>query len=159
MKKIIWALTLFTLISSCSNSNKPKKPKDLIPKDKMVNILLDVSLINSAKGLNKSIMENNGLVPDMYIYTKHQIDSLQFKSSNRYYAYNLEEYDDIIKKVNDSLKTLRNKYNSLVEKEKAEERKKDSIEKAKRPRKTLLEAPSWDNTSLNKNPNAPLKKE
>src|SRR5690606_15976872 len=99
-----------------------------------------------AKGLNKSIMENNGLVPDMYIYTKHQIDSLQFKSSNRYYAYNLEEYDDIIKKVNDSLKTLRNKYNSLVEKEKAEERKKDSIEKAKRPRKTLLEAPSWDNT-------------
>src|SRR5690606_14389666 len=139
MKKIIFALTLVTLIISCSNPGKPKKPKDLISKDKMVNILLDVSLVNSAKGVNKTIMENNGLVPDQYIYKKYQIDSVQFMSSNMYYTYNLKEYEDIIKKVNDSLKKLKTKYNILVEKEKTEERKADSIKKSKLPKKEITE--------------------
>jgi hypothetical protein len=132
MKKILIAITLFALITSCYNSSKPKKPKNLISKDQMVEILIDVALINSAKGINKSIIENNGIVPDTYIYNKHQIDSLQFVLSNEYYTYNIKEYQEIIFKVSDSLKSLRSKYDVLAEKDKDEQQKMDSIKRANR---------------------------
>ncbi|MCX7551000.1 DUF4296 domain-containing protein [Xanthomarina sp. F2636L] len=138
MKKIIIALTLFVFITSCYNSEKPKKPKNLISKEKMVDILMDVSLINSAKGINKSIIENNDIVPDAFIYSKHQIDSTQFVLSNEYYTFNLKDYEQIINKVNDSLKTLRDTYNTLVEKEQNETRKNDSIKRSKRKNKGFL---------------------
>ena len=138
MRKIIPFLILFVFIGACSNSGKSKKPKNLLTKDQMVNILLDVSFINSAKGLNKSILKNNGVVPEEYIYKKHQIDSLQFVSSNQYYSYHLKEYQEIIDKVNDSLKTLQDTYDVLVRKDSDSERKADSIKKSKQPKKELL---------------------
>ena len=138
MRKIIPFLILFVFIGACSNSGKSKKPKNLLTKDQMVNILLDVSFINSAKGINKSILKNNGVVPEEYIYKKHQIDSLQFVSSNQYYSYNLKEYQEIIDKVNDSLKTLQDTYDVLVRKDSDSERKADSIKKSKQPKKELL---------------------
>ncbi|MEO8933399.1 MAG: DUF4296 domain-containing protein [Xanthomarina sp.] len=133
MKKILIGLTLFALIASCSYATKPKKPKDLISKDRMINILIDVSLINSAKGINKSILENSGMVPDQYIFEKYQIDSLQFISSNEYYTYNLKDYEDIVNKISDSLKMLRTMYSDLAEKEKEAQRISDSIRISKLP--------------------------
>ncbi|MCX7547006.1 DUF4296 domain-containing protein [Xanthomarina sp. F1114] len=138
MKNFITLLVLVAFVCSCSNFEKRKKPKNLISKEKMVSILLDVSIVNSAKGLNKITLENNGVVPDQYIYQKYNIDSLQFISSNEYYTYNLNDYEDIISKVNDSLKTLKEIYDAALEVEKIEERKLDSIKKTKRPTKALI---------------------
>jgi hypothetical protein len=98
----------------------------------MVGILIDVAIINSAKGINKSIIENNGILPDVYIYNKHQIDSLQFVLSNEYYTYNIKDYQEIISKVNDSLNTLRSKYNVLADKDENEKQKLDSIKRTNR---------------------------
>lgn len=138
MKNIFIAITLFSLITSCYDAEKPNKPENLLSKDKMVEVLLDVSLLNAAKGINKSILEKNGIVPDSYVYDKHNIDSLQFLNSNNYYTYYINDYQEIINKVNDSLKTLRTKYNVLYEKEKYEEKKLDSIKRSKRKNKGFI---------------------
>lgn len=137
MKKIIILLTLVAFISSCSNSQKPKKPKNLISKEKMVDILIDVSIVNSAKGINKLTLEKNGVVPEQYIYKKYQIDSVQFILSNEYYTYHLKDYQDIIVKVNDSLSALKSVLNVALEKEKLEERKKDSLKRSSLPKKEI----------------------
>ena len=151
MKNIIILLVLVAFVCSCSNFEKHKKPKNLISKEKMVNILLDVSIVNSAKGLNKITLENNGVVPDQYIYQKYHIDSLQFISSNEYYTYNLNDYEDIINKVNDSLKTLKGIFETALEKEKIEERKMDSIKKTKRPTKALINTEAFQEEASGKN--------
>ncbi|MCB0388033.1 MAG: DUF4296 domain-containing protein, partial [Winogradskyella sp.] len=83
-------------------------------------------------------LEKNGIVPDSYVYDKHNIDSLQFLNSNNYYTYYINDYQEIINKVNDSLKTLRTKYNVLYEKEKYEEKKLDSIKRSKRKNKGFI---------------------
>jgi hypothetical protein len=137
MKKILIVLTLFVFITSCYNSSKPKKPKNLISKDQMVEILIDVSLINSAKGFNKSIIETNGIKPDSFIYRKHNIDSLQFVLSNEYYTYNLNEYLEIISQVEDSLNVLRRKYDILADKDSDKERELDSIKRSKRKKEVI----------------------
>tara|TARA_R110002049_G_scaffold70608_6_gene182369 strand:+ start:3617 stop:4180 length:564 start_codon:yes stop_codon:yes gene_type:complete len=118
------------LVASCYQYKKPEKPKNLISKDKMVDILIDVKLIASANAINKKIMENNGLNPETYVFTKHNIDSLQFALSNDYYAFYSKEYEEIYTKVIDSLDELKGIYKALElkEEEAAEaKRKQDSI--------------------------------
>lgn len=136
-KSLIYILLVYFFIS-CSGFRKPKKPENLISKDKMVNVLIDMSLLTSAKGINKSKIENNGIIPERYVYAKHNIDSLQFVESNIYYTYNLKEYQEIINKVSDSLNKLRIEYNILVEKDEKEKREQDSIKRSKRKDKGIL---------------------
>jgi hypothetical protein len=138
MKNSLIYILFISFLISCSGINKPKKPKNLISKDQMVNVLLDMSLLSSAKGINKSKIENNGIIPESYVYAKNNIDSIQFVESNAYYTNNLNEYQEIIKKVEDSLNILRENYNILYEKEEKEKRIQDSIKRSKKTNKEVL---------------------
>lgn len=152
-KKIIWCfLVALITISGCKHSNTPEKPKNLIPEDKMVNVLIDLSLLSSAKGLNKKIIENNGITPDEYVYQKHNIDSLQFSESNTYYSYFVDDYSNIYVRVKDSLEKLKRKYTRLEQSENKIEKtpnidnkkriKRDSLRIIKKD--SLLDPPSFE---------------
>lgn len=124
-------LILSLLLSSCYKVKKPNKPENLISEDNMVNILVDMAIISSAKGVNKSNIEKNGIIPDEYIYKKNNIDSTTFAESNAYYAFDIKKYDAIYLRVKDSLTILREKYKAIDEEEKKIKEKKDSINRAK----------------------------
>jgi hypothetical protein len=106
-----------------------KKPDNLISKSKMVDIIYDMSLVSAAKGVNRKLMEQQGLHPDKYVYEKHGIDSAQFAQSNEYYAFDLNTYEDIYKKVKFKLEKDKKYYSELVQKE---DKKRDSINKERR---------------------------
>lgn len=132
MKQFLIYLSIMFFMVSCYNSEKPAKPLDLIDKDKMVNVIIDMSLISAAKGINIRELENNGVYPLDYIYKKYNIDSLQFAKSNAYYTYYSDDYESIYNTVKDSLDILKKKYRSIENIEKKEKRKRDSIRKAKK---------------------------
>ena len=69
----------------------------------MIEIIYDMSLISVSKGINKRILENNGMKPKSYILKKYNIDSLQFVTSNEYYSKDLEKYLFIYEKVLEKL--------------------------------------------------------
>lgn len=97
MRKIVILVCIALAIISC-NGNSIEKPNNLIGRDKMVDILYDVSLLEAIK--NQNI--NGGLsskAGNQYIYKKYKIDSLQFVKSNKYYASNIEEYKKMIEEV------------------------------------------------------------
>ncbi len=119
------------LLVSCYDIKKPEKPENLIAKDKMVNIIIDLSLFNSAKGINKRTLENKGINLEQFIYKKHNIDSLQFAASNNYYAYNIVEYEAIYDRVKDSLTGLKDEYSAIENKKKKVKQKRDSIRREK----------------------------
>src|SRR5690606_6606933 len=125
--KYICYLGIIALLFSCNYSEKPSKPKNLIPEDKIVAIIVDIALLNSAKGTNKAVLENNNVNTENYIYRKHNIDSAQFAKSNDYYAYNLKKYTAIYKKVEDSLDKLKAFYKEKSEQELKEKREKDTV--------------------------------
>ncbi len=83
----------------------------------MVEVLVELALVSSAKGINKRELENKGLVPDAYVYKKHKIDSTQFVQSNNYYAFDIEVYTEIYQKVKDSLEALRVVYKEVLKEE------------------------------------------
>lgn len=119
MKYFIKYIFLLVLAMSCNNNSieKPKKPKNLIKKDKMVDIIIDMSLFTAAKGVNKYIIESNGILPEDYIYKKHAIDSTQFAKSSEYYAYNLESYEGIYNSVKIKLEAKKVYYDSIIDAE------------------------------------------
>lgn len=111
---------------SCGNTTT-KKPTNLISEDQMVEILYDVMIINSAKGVNKQLLENNIQNPKEYIYTKHNIDSLQFAESSAYYTNKRDVYKSIYDRLDLKLNAKKTAYETIIENQK---RKKDSIKKS-----------------------------
>lgn len=109
MKKLVVFVLVFSLFVSCKKENRPEKPQNLIPKDQMVNIILDMSILTAAKGVNRVALEDKGIMPEDFVYKKYGIDSLQFAASNNYYAHHIQEYEDIYLIVNDSLKALKDR--------------------------------------------------
>lgn len=97
MKKIIILVCGVLVLMGC-NGNSIDKPNNLIGKEKMVDILYDISLLEAIK--NQNI--NGGLsskAGNEYIYKKYKIDSLQLVKSNKYYAANIEEYKKMVEEV------------------------------------------------------------
>ncbi|WP_298238600.1 DUF4296 domain-containing protein [uncultured Algibacter sp.] len=127
LKRFTILLAVLVIASSCYNLKGPKKPKNLISKEQMINILIDIRLLSSATGANKKVLDNHNIIPEAYIYKKYKIDSLQFNLSNNYYAYHVEDYDDIYAKIQDSLKYLKEFFTELEKKELKEQKEKDSI--------------------------------
>ncbi|QRM88363.1 DUF4296 domain-containing protein [Lacinutrix sp. WUR7] len=130
MRNFLYAICVLLLVS-CYSQHKPKKPKNLLSKEQMVDIIIGVSLYNSAKGVNKKVLERNGVKLQEHIYKKHKIDSAQFADSNYYYTYHPEVYEEIYNIVRDSLKKLKEKHTAIDKEESKLKRKKDSIKRAK----------------------------
>ncbi len=111
-------------LSSCQNIEEVKKPDNLISEDKMVDVLTELSLLNSAKNKNKRILEETGLQPDTYLYSKYKIDSLQLAESTTYYAKKYDKFDGIYQRVKQNLEVMKAKFEVIREEE---QRIEDSI--------------------------------
>ncbi|MES2410734.1 MAG: DUF4296 domain-containing protein [Bacteroidota bacterium] len=99
MRKSIF-LGLIVLFFGCNSS--VEKPNNLIDKDKMVDILYDISLLEAVKTQNI----NGGMTAKAgndFIYKKYKIDSVQFVKSNKYYASDIEGYKKMFEKVKERL--------------------------------------------------------
>lgn len=80
---------LLILIMSCSNQDGPS---DLMSEEQMVNFLLDINIINSSRAYRNNSDLNYYNIKDTFLYKKHNIDSLQFVNSNKYYSSNPKQY-------------------------------------------------------------------
>ncbi len=138
-KRLIVCIGMVFITLGCNELKGPDKPKHLISKDKMVDILIDAKLITSASSKNKLIMRDSSLNMDTYIYEKHNIDSLQFALSNNYYAYHIEEYEEIYTKLADSLDRLKKalKKQEASEWKEKTKREADSLKKALKAKDSL----------------------
>jgi hypothetical protein len=128
MKKYILYLVIVLIAVSCREEAIPK-PDNLLSQEKMVAILYDVTLINSIKGVNKRKLEDSNMHLDSYLYKKHETDSLQFLSSNNYYAANPLKYNKIYGLVQARLQKERK---GIDEELKAEQKRRDSLQAAKK---------------------------
>src|SRR5690606_615468 len=97
--------------------------------------MYDLYILNAAKGVNKKVLELNGIMPLEYVYKKHDIDSLQFAQSNTYYAYDTKVYAELVEKVKADLEKDKVLYEKLT---KEDQQAKDSIRKLSKKVKDTL---------------------
>ena len=143
MKKII---IIFFIINSCIFIDEKNVAADnLISEDKMIEILYDMSLISVSRGINKRIIENNGLKPKKYILKKHNIDSIQFVASNEYYSKDLETYLSIYEEVLKKLQSNREIVIDTIESKKEERARRSEEIILETPKNNKLSKPNLDN--------------
>ncbi|MBA6151598.1 DUF4296 domain-containing protein [Gelidibacter maritimus] len=144
MKHFFYILILMSFVG-CNKINRPKKPKDLIAKEKMSDIMYDLYILNAAKGVNKKVLELNGIMPSEYIYKKYDIDSLQFAESNTYYAYDTKTYSALVEKIKSDLEKDKELYEKLT---REEQRMNDSLRKVSRELKVKDSTSSTQDESV-----------
>tara|TARA_B100000678_G_C18069059_1_gene445895 strand:+ start:153 stop:611 length:459 start_codon:yes stop_codon:yes gene_type:complete len=148
MKKLI---CIFLVLFSCSFTIEKKEvPDNLISEEEMINILYDMSLISVSKGINKRILENNGMKPKKYILKKYDIDSLQFVSSNEYYSKDLERYLSIYEEVLNKLEVNREFIVDSIENYKKERAKRSLEINKENPKNNKLTKPK-SSSDINSN--------
>ena len=96
-------------------------PKDLIPREKMTKILYDLSLLNATSAVSNATLEENGIEVMPYLYDKYGIDSLQFVTSDAYYASIPITYEAIYKDIQALLEK------EVAEVEAARKQRSDSV--------------------------------
>ncbi|MCP4978171.1 MAG: DUF4296 domain-containing protein [Maribacter sp.] len=100
--KNLFVLLLVILLTSCGEKLLDK-PENLIPKDKMIIILKDMTILNSARNLSVTALHENKIDPTTFVFSKYGIDSLQFVASDRYYASLPKEYEAMYKEIEKQL--------------------------------------------------------
>ena len=91
-------ILLFLFIISCTSNTIYKKPKDLIDRNLMIDIWVDLYIAKGARSVKtKDLRRNIDYVP--LVLRKYHIDSAQFSNSNIYYTSRIDEYEKMFKEV------------------------------------------------------------
>lgn len=125
MKHWILIFVLILSILGCQNVERPEKPKNLISKEKMVDVLTEAYLANAARSVNNQAIIDKGIKVDSLIFKKFEVDSVQFAKSNDYYAADINMYLDIFQKVEARLVAMEKKLDSIRN---MDRKRKDSVE-------------------------------
>jgi hypothetical protein len=124
LKKFTYIVLVSIFFGACTSNTIIKKPKDLIPKDQMVDLLTEMLIASGGENIkNLNLQRKVNYFP--LVFEKYDIDSTRFKESNYYYTSRIDDYDEILGKVDARLKALEKRYK--------EERKiSDSIKRMQR---------------------------
>ncbi|SDG63358.1 protein of unknown function [Flavobacterium omnivorum] len=130
MRKIITVIVLLILLVSCKEE-VIQKPDQLVEKDVMVNVMVDLSILEAIKYQNPASLDTFKINPRDFIYKKYKIDSLQFAKSNVYYASDYEDYKLMFEQIVQRLDAKKKSADSLVNLEK--KKKNPLLSKKKNP--------------------------
>tara|TARA_A100001391_G_C5030172_1_gene268158 strand:+ start:153 stop:584 length:432 start_codon:yes stop_codon:yes gene_type:complete len=136
MKHWVPIFVLILSILGCQNVERPEKPKNLISKEKMVDVLTEAYLANAARSVNNQAIIDKGIKVDSLIFKKFEVDSVQFAKSNDYYAADINMYLDIFQKVEARLVAMEKKLDSIRD---LDRKRNDSVESQQNKERTIAE--------------------
>lgn len=122
-----------------------KEPKRLIEKEKMIDIMYDLSLLEAMKYQNPLSLDSVNSDPKSFVLKKYKVDSLQFAQSNIYYAADYNTYKEMYDEIGKRLAVQERAVDSIVKieekkaakaaskKNKLKVNQKDSIKKPSKP--------------------------
>lgn len=111
MKTFLSFFSLLFVLVSCKDT-VIAEPKNLIPEDKMVNIIYDLSLLEGIKSYNSTNFRS--LKSNDFVYKKYNIDSLQFAKSTQFYASDIDKYKKIYGEVGKRIEKNKDQVDSLI---------------------------------------------
>lgn len=126
MKPIFYTLLLLFAIG-CQDVKYPDPPANLIPHDKMIDVLTDAYINNAARSFNAKQLREKGYKLDSVFYAKFTIDSLQFVESNLYYSSDLPTYTKMFEEVKKRITVLKENADTAKRIMEEQKRVRDSI--------------------------------
>lgn len=106
LNKRIWVL--FFVLSVSIGCKHDEIPKGIISKENMIVVLVDMHITDAYLNQvsNNDTLQMEAKARYNYIFKQHQIDSVKFSKSLRYYSLKSKELKEIYQKVMDSLDVI-----------------------------------------------------
>lgn len=120
MKHTIYIIITSLFLVSCTSNTIYKKPDDLIPKDQMIDVLVDIQLALGGKA-GKNLNGNYSVDYMPLVFEKYNIDSARFARSSFFYHTDIDNDNQILLKVRQRLNDLNNENTRLIEEKEAAE--------------------------------------
>ncbi|RUT68250.1 DUF4296 domain-containing protein [Flavobacterium cupreum] len=98
MKNFVVIVLVLFLSVSCKKE-LVKQPKGLIEREKMIDIMYDLSLLEAIKYQNPLSLDSSDTSQKRFVWQKYKVDSLQFAQSNIYYAADYDDYKDMFDEI------------------------------------------------------------
>lgn len=151
MKNFVFIILVLFFSVSCKKE-LVKEPAKLIEKEKMIDIIYDLTLLEAIKYQQPLSLDSVESNPTKFIFRKYKVDSLQFAKSNMYYAADYDNYKEMFDEINARLDKEKKstEIKLKAEEKKAAKAKKlaDAKKAAEEKKKKLKETPK---DSLKKN--------
>lgn len=147
MTKLSTIFVCFLLFLSCTSNTILEPPKDLIPKEKMISIFVDLHLAQAGANI-KNLKEKRNENYFQLVYDKYQIDTIKFNESNEYYASLIDEYHAMFVEVEDRLTKLQEQY--MEQRDLEDSLKRDQPRKLNLPEGETLEEIKKRNQEFNR---------
>ncbi|NQY06954.1 MAG: DUF4296 domain-containing protein [Flavobacteriaceae bacterium] len=129
--KIAKYIIIIALFFSCQKLENVEKPRQLIKKEQMVEILSDLAIYSASKSQDRKLVESKNVDIHLFLSNKYNIDTTTLKQNIDYYASDLETYMQMQEQVKAFLEKEKKKYDRINVKEERERKKKlDSLKKA-----------------------------
>ena len=138
----------FLLFLSCTSNTILEPPKDLIPKETMISIFVDLHLAQAGKNV-KNLQQKRDENYFQLVYEKYQIDTIHFKESNNYYASLIDDYHLMFVEVERRLEQLHEAY--MEEREKEDSLKSETLTRPELTPRELMKKETENREDLNLN--------
>ena len=113
LKNYIYTGVLLVLFS-CKQEVKLVTPICHFSEDEFVNVMVDYSLVKSAKSLGRRGLKDAGIHPSLYLFDKYGIDSTAVKDNLIYYTSDPKKAKVFYQRVLDSLEISKNTIEKIL---------------------------------------------
>jgi hypothetical protein len=107
-------ILLFVLLGASCGKKLLETPENLIPREKMADILYHMALLDAIDNSHPQVLVENDIRVMPFLFEKYGIDSLQFVQSDLYYASVPEEYEKIYQAVEERLTRKRDSVSEAI---------------------------------------------
>ncbi len=112
MKKLTFIFILLIALVACKNEDAENSiPPNVIPKEKMQKILVDMQLVEGALIYERSQGRISDSLRDYYfnsVFKKYKISNKQYDKSLNFYKDHLEVFDEMYEQVIKDLEKMEN---------------------------------------------------
>ena len=111
MKKYtsIFLFLLCSLLYSCSGNSGVKIPDDVLPKEKMAEVMVDIHLLEAAMNVSISTTDKVGISENQMVvdvFNKHNVTRKQYEDSYLFYTRNPELLEQVYELVLNDLSKM-----------------------------------------------------
>ncbi len=124
--RIFFLFVLCCLLGSCADP-LVKKPENLIPQQRMTEILYDIAILDAIDNNYPKSLEQNNIRIMEEIYVKYGIDSTQLADSDLYYASIPAIYEQIYQAIEDRMNHERDSIARVIQEGNAPANSADSV--------------------------------
>lgn len=127
--KLLRVIFILIIMVACKKEQQPViVPECLLSSEEMINMMVDLTLVKSAKSVARQGLRDSGIKPMEYLYVKHGVDTIVIRENLEYYNSDLKKSKKLYEDVASVLKKRQEVLQIVIDTLKKKEEKSQEVD-------------------------------